>query len=182
VLTHACFGNVYKALSWPRTKSNLKLLFSLLLSLPHSKSLNSPLPHTLLVASQSQSHLSRIYREPNITLQGQRPSVVTVPHSLASEAFRRHCCLRPGASCQCSSAFFDYSSRTEAFRRHCSFTHSHQRPSVVTVAYGQEHLVSALVHSSTTLRPEAFRRLCCLFFTTRGLPPSLLLLSTARNS
>ena len=27
VLTHTWFGNVYKALSWPRTISNLKLLF-----------------------------------------------------------------------------------------------------------------------------------------------------------
>src|SRR5215469_15634413 len=107
VLTHTWFGNVYKALSWPRTISNLKLVFFLLLSLPHSKPLNTPLPHPFLVASQSQSHLSRIHL------------ALIFTH-------------RDRGLCHCSPSSLTTLTRTEAFRRHCSFTHSHQRPSVVT--------------------------------------------------
>ena len=127
-------------------KAIKKLLF--LPSYCHSLTL-STLPHPLLVASQSQSHLSRIYLEPIVTLRDRG-----LPSSL----------------------FPLITHKDRGLPSSLPFTQSHQRPSVVTVAYGQEHLVSALVHSSTThqgqrpsvvtvphsLASEAFRRHCCL--------------------
>src|SRR5215471_4572711 len=125
------FGNVYKALSWPGTEKQLR---SYCFSPPYCHSLTlSTLLHPLLVASQSQSHLSRIYLEPIVTLRDRG-----LPSSL----------------------FPLITHKDRGLPSSLPFTHSHQRPSVITVAYGQEHLVSALVHSLTNPRSEAFRRLC----------------------
>src|SRR5215469_18237672 len=70
-------------------------------------------------------------------------------HSLASEAFRRHCCLWPGASCQCSSAFFDYL-RPEAFCHLCCYS---LWPGTVDVAV---LVLLQMSITSTTLPPHLF--------------------------